>query len=272
MILRCILHLASASACCSNRSDILRNLLWALRNANWKGQILRKHPSHPTHTVSDSHTHTPCHSLSPQQLWGKGSLTLCSVCCVEPGTEQQAELRLCDQIWNGRESHSSSCSFALRASHSDRGQSQGHRGPLLLPLPSAYNADYNWVICSVKSVALDWVLFVYVFPIVLGARMRMRELSLRQDPDLRKELAQLARGCDFVLPSRFKKRLRAFQQGQAGVCMNVHCSTQAAWSGETEGRHLLAYIHLQLQYTDVIVLCVCCMCSSLVSIHYELKL
>lgn len=45
----------------------------------------------------------------------------------------------------------------------------------------------------------------------------MKELSLRQDPDLRKELAQLARGCDFVLPSRFKKRLRAFQQGQAGV-------------------------------------------------------
>ncbi|KAM6955284.1 serine/threonine-protein phosphatase 2A regulatory subunit B'' subunit beta isoform 2-T3 [Lycodopsis pacificus] len=45
--------------------------------------------------------------------------------------------------------------------------------------------------------------------------MRMRELSLRQDPDLRKELALLARGCDFVLPSRFKKRLRAFQQGQA---------------------------------------------------------
>lgn len=44
----------------------------------------------------------------------------------------------------------------------------------------------------------------------------MRELSLRQDPDLRKELALLARGCDFVLPSRFKKRLRAFQQGQAG--------------------------------------------------------
>ena len=46
----------------------------------------------------------------------------------------------------------------------------------------------------------------------------MKELSLRQDPDLRKELALLARGCDFVLPSRFKKRLRAFhaEQGQAG--------------------------------------------------------
>lgn len=57
--------------------------------------------------------------------------------------------------------------------------------------------------------------------------MRMRELSLRQDPDLRKELAQLARGCDFVLPSRFKKRLRAFQQGQAGVCMNIPATAQA---------------------------------------------
>ncbi|XP_069318984.1 serine/threonine-protein phosphatase 2A regulatory subunit B'' subunit beta isoform X2 [Eulemur rufifrons] len=44
--------------------------------------------------------------------------------------------------------------------------------------------------------------------------MRLRELSLRQDPDLRQELASLARGCDFVLPSRFKKRLKAFQQVQ----------------------------------------------------------
>ncbi|XP_071463009.1 serine/threonine-protein phosphatase 2A regulatory subunit B'' subunit beta-like isoform X3 [Marmota flaviventris] len=45
--------------------------------------------------------------------------------------------------------------------------------------------------------------------------MRLRDLSLRQDPDLRQELASLARGCDFVLPSRFKKRLKAFQQVQA---------------------------------------------------------
>ncbi|KAJ7395465.1 protein phosphatase 2 regulatory subunit B''beta [Pitangus sulphuratus] len=44
--------------------------------------------------------------------------------------------------------------------------------------------------------------------------MRIKEISLRQDPDLRKELALLARGCDFVLPSRFKKRLKAFQQVQ----------------------------------------------------------
>uniref|UniRef100_A0AAR2LH31 EF-hand domain-containing protein n=1 Tax=Pygocentrus nattereri TaxID=42514 RepID=A0AAR2LH31_PYGNA len=38
--------------------------------------------------------------------------------------------------------------------------------------------------------------------------------SLREDPDLRGELAFLARGCDFVLPSRFKKRLKSFQQAQ----------------------------------------------------------
>ncbi|XP_015991723.2 serine/threonine-protein phosphatase 2A regulatory subunit B'' subunit beta isoform X3 [Rousettus aegyptiacus] len=49
----------------------------------------------------------------------------------------------------------------------------------------------------------------------MRADMRLRELSLRQDPDLRQELASLARGCDFVLPSRFKKRLKAFQQVQA---------------------------------------------------------
>lgn len=62
--------------------------------------------------------------------------------------------------------------------------------------------------------------------------MRMRELTLRQDPDLRKELALLARGCDFVLPSRFKKRLRAFQQGQAGVfieCAELLCRTSLSF-------------------------------------------
>lgn len=50
------------------------------------------------------------------------------------------------------------------------------------------------------------------------ADMRLRDLSLRQDPDLRQELASLARGCDFVLPSRFKKRLKAFQQVRARGC------------------------------------------------------
>lgn len=48
------------------------------------------------------------------------------------------------------------------------------------------------------------------------ADMRLHEPSLCQDPSLRQELASLARGCDFVLPSRFKKRLKAFQQVQ--VC------------------------------------------------------
>lgn len=37
---------------------------------------------------------------------------------------------------------------------------------------------------------------------------------MRRDPDLRGELAFLARGCDFVLPSRFKKRLKSYQQQQ----------------------------------------------------------
>lgn len=44
--------------------------------------------------------------------------------------------------------------------------------------------------------------------------MMIKEASLREDPDFRGELAFLARGCDFVLPSRFKKRLKAFQQAQ----------------------------------------------------------
>lgn len=51
--------------------------------------------------------------------------------------------------------------------------------------------------------------------------MRLPELSLRQDPDLRQELASLARGCDFVLPSRFKKRLKAFQQVRRVLCLLV---------------------------------------------------
>ncbi|MEQ2209612.1 hypothetical protein XENOCAPTIV_001482 [Xenoophorus captivus] len=42
----------------------------------------------------------------------------------------------------------------------------------------------------------------------------VKEASLQGDPDLRGELAFLARGCDFVLPSRFKKRLKSFQQQQ----------------------------------------------------------
>lgn len=44
--------------------------------------------------------------------------------------------------------------------------------------------------------------------------MMIKESSLRRDPDLGGELAFLAKGCDFVLPSRFKRRLKAFQQAQ----------------------------------------------------------
>lgn len=75
----------------------------------------------------------------------------------------------------------------------------------------------------------------------------MRELSLRQDPDLRKELALLARGCDFVLPSRFKKRLRAFQQGQAGfsaalgaVQAALSYSNSECWFFKTETLRFLS--------------------------------
>lgn len=49
---------------------------------------------------------------------------------------------------------------------------------------------------------------------VSAPTMMIKETSLRRDPDLRGELAFLARGCDFVLPSRFKKRLKSFQQQQ----------------------------------------------------------
>ncbi|XP_069721217.1 serine/threonine-protein phosphatase 2A regulatory subunit B'' subunit alpha isoform X2 [Phaenicophaeus curvirostris] len=44
--------------------------------------------------------------------------------------------------------------------------------------------------------------------------MMIKESSLRRDPDLGGELAFLAKGCDFVLPSRFKRRLKSFQQAQ----------------------------------------------------------
>lgn len=47
-----------------------------------------------------------------------------------------------------------------------------------------------------------------------ASTMMIKEASLRRDPDLRGELAFLAKGCDFVLPSRFKKRIKSFQQQQ----------------------------------------------------------
>lgn len=54
---------------------------------------------------------------------------------------------------------------------------------------------------------------------VSAPTMMIKETSLRRDPDLRGELAFLARGCDFVLPSRFKKRLKSFQQQQVSRCI-----------------------------------------------------
>lgn len=90
--------------------------------------------------------------------------------------------------------------------------------------------------------------------------MRMRELSLRQDPDLRKELALLARGCDFVLPSRFKKRLRAFQQGQAGVCMSVRSTKQALLACQPLSRSINVEWYLWASYLgiQIALLQICC--------------
>lgn len=179
----------------------------------------RSHPFYP-----HSHTHIYVHPVTPYLPCSFEAVApwplcvpecLCVYTCWEKTGTRWAgstEPRLCDQIWNGRESHSSSCSPALRDSHSDRGRSWGifNRGrPVAL---------FAQTIRAVQKKTLDrGCVCLCVFPASrLGARMRIRELSLRQDPDLRKELALLARGCDFVLPSRFKKRLRAFQQGQAG--------------------------------------------------------
>ncbi|KAI9531566.1 Serine/threonine-protein phosphatase 2A regulatory subunit B'' subunit alpha [Dissostichus eleginoides] len=57
--------------------------------------------------------------------------------------------------------------------------------------------------------------------------MMIKEASLRGDPDLRGELAFLAKGCDFVLPSRFKKRLKSFQQQQVSRCIEQDGQVQA---------------------------------------------
>lgn len=56
---------------------------------------------------------------------------------------------------------------------------------------------------------------------VFAPTMMIKETSLRRDPDLRGELAFLAKGCDFVLPSRFKKRLKSFQQQQVSWCSEL---------------------------------------------------
>ncbi|KAK1894277.1 Serine/threonine-protein phosphatase 2A regulatory subunit B'' subunit alpha [Dissostichus eleginoides] len=62
---------------------------------------------------------------------------------------------------------------------------------------------------------------------VSSPTMMIKEASLRGDPDLRGELAFLAKGCDFVLPSRFKKRLKSFQQQQVSRCIEQDGQVQA---------------------------------------------
>lgn len=92
--------------------------------------------------------------------------------------------------------------------------------------------------------------------------MMIKEASLREDPDLRGELAFLARGCDFVLPSRFKKRLKSFQQAQVSSqplvqqrmpCLTLTCQTRQTihrqipkclligqWKGVRQGRNTVS--------------------------------
>lgn len=100
---------------------------------------------HMYSTLRDFHTHTLRHLLSPLLLWGEGSLTLCCVC-----------VWIFEQIGNGRESHSSSCSPALRGSCSARGQSQGHQDchRLLLPVPFVICTDEDHSRPSVCICAL----------------------------------------------------------------------------------------------------------------------
>lgn len=123
-----------------------------------------------THTKWLPHTYTLSLLISPAALrQGLPDPVQCVYVCacnIETGTDQQAELRLCDQIWYGRESHSSSCSLALRGSHSDRGQSQGHRhrrrGLKLLPLPFASRTDWYQVTCSQEDNTGLSIVFVYM--------------------------------------------------------------------------------------------------------------
>lgn len=76
------------------------------------------------------------------------------------------------------------------------------------------------------------------------SKMMIKETSLRRDPDLRGELAFLARGCDFVLPSRFKKRLKSFQQTQVwnlGVCLKYFITNKTTQWTKTNSNTFIAY-------------------------------
>lgn len=89
---------------------------------------------------------------------------------------------------------------------------------------------------------------------VSAPTMMIKETSLRRDPDLRGELAFLARGCDFVLPSRFKKRLKSFQQQQVSRCGEQHGQGASVWTG-TEVETDTKYIALVPQCESPPLLC-----------------
>lgn len=180
------------SVCCYHSTlwdkfIFLHNLLWKLRHEHWKGQI------HPLPTIS-------LHSLS-----------LALILCVSDSCMDTSTITLSSELWP--------CRTRLRLlcwmyGTTDSVGSWAERRSCCLSLREFVLHWRRTENCPVvrqstrKTISSSLVL--------APGSMRMKELSLRQDPDLRKELALLARGCDFVLPSRFKKRLRAFQQGQAG--------------------------------------------------------
>lgn len=87
-----------------------------------------------------------------------------------------------------------------------------HDSPLLISL---FACRASWSVAV--SVAAPLAVSGGGLPVSVPTMM-IKETSLRRDPDLRGELAFLARGCDFVLPSRFKKRLKSFQQQQVSRC------------------------------------------------------
>lgn len=66
--------------------------------------------------------------------------------------------------------------------------------------------------------------------------MRTRAPSPRRDPDdpaVRQALVALARGCDLVFPSRFRKRLRDFRKVRDGGWWRV---AVGSWRGDSDRR------------------------------------
>ena len=103
---------------------------------------------------------------------------------------------------------------------------------------------------------------------VSAPTMMIKETSLRRDPDLRGELAFLARGCDFVLPSRFKKRLKSFQQQQVSQC-NEQDGLGSSLNVNTKCKLMRNMTKLtQMQNTVNICNCLLMIISFLVSLCY----